>query len=267
LSNINRLDPFRPGYSPVYLLDARVKLLLSLSLIITINLVKPGLWIIYATLAFIIFSIIIISKIQWKSIFMQSLLALPFILAALPLLFTIPGEPFISKQLSGINITVSLEGLSRFLSIFIKSWLSIIVSIILVRTTQFSEILFGLRWLHMPRLLVVIIGLMWRYLFVFSEEAKRLINARDSRSSKIIGRKGGGDLMWRSKISGSMAGSLFLRSIDRSERVFNAMVSRGFDNEIRLLKQENLRNNEIYFLITCLFLLLLILILSLLLTG
>ena len=57
------------------------------------------------------------------------LLALPFIFAALPLLFTIPGEPIFSKQFFGLNLTISYAGLVRFLTILIKSWLSVIVSI------------------------------------------------------------------------------------------------------------------------------------------
>lgn len=267
MSAINKLDPYQSGSSYIHQLDARVKLLLSLALIITINLVKPGLWIIYAILALFTFSALNFSKIDWKSLFLRSLLAIPFIFAALPLLFTIPGEPIFSKQLFGLNFTVSYAGLDRFLSILIKSWLSVIVSIALIMTTQFSDILYAMRWLHLPRLLVVLIGLMWRYLFVLSEEVRRLINARESRSGSIFGRKSGGGLLWRSKVSGNMVGNLFLRSIDRSDRVYNAMVSRGFDGEIRLMKQGSLGRQELFLLVAGLFFLLSILLLSLFIKG
>ena len=134
-------------------------------------------------------------------------------------------------------------------------------------TTKFSDILYAMRWLHLPRLLVVLIGLMWRYLFVLSEEVKRLINARESRSGSISGRKSGGGLLWRSKVSGNMVGNLFLRSIDRSDRVYNAMVSRGFDGEIRLMKPRNLERPERFLLATGLLFLLSIFILSLFMQG
>lgn len=267
MSAINKLDPYQSGSSYIHQLDARVKLILSLSLIITINLVKPGIWIIYSTLALLTFSAIIFTKINLKSFFIRSLLALPFIFAALPLLFTIPGEPIFSKLLFGLNLTVSYAGLVRFLSILIKSWLSVIVSITLIMTTQFSDILYAMRWLHLPKLLVVLIGLMWRYLFVLSEEVRRLINARESRSGSIPGHKSGGGLLWRSKVSGNMVGNLFLRSIDRSDRVFNAMVSRGFDGEIRLMKQRNLGRPELLLLTTGLLFLLSIFVLSLFMKG
>ena len=267
MSAINKLDPYQSGASTIHQLDARVKFILSIALIITINLVRPGIWIIYGILALVTFSGIIFSKISWKSLLKRSLIALPFIFAALPLLFTIPGEPVFSKQFYGLNLTISYAGLVRFLTILIKSWLSVIVSIILIMTTKFSDILYAMRWLHLPRLLVVLIGLMWRYLFVLFEEVKRLIHARESRSGSIPGRKSGGGLLWRSKVSGNMVGNLFLRSIDRSDRVYNAMLSRGFDGEIRLMESGNLEQPERFLLATGLLFLSLIFVLSLIMQG
>ena len=39
--------------------------------------------------------------------------------------------------------------------------------------------------------------------------------------------------MWRAKVTGGMAGNLFIRSIDRGERIYDAMAARGYDGEIR----------------------------------
>ena len=60
--------------------------------------------------------------------------------------------------------------------------------------------------------------------------------ARASRSAAAPdGRKGGGSIAWRAKVTGSMVGSLFLRSYERSERIYAAMQARGFEGEFRHL--------------------------------
>ena len=86
--------------------------------------------------------------------------------------------------------------------------------------------------MRLPRLLVAIIGFMYRYLAVLTGEASRLNRARLSRSAVVEGR-GGGSLRWRAGVVGGMVGSLFLRSYERSERVYAAMQARGFDGEFR----------------------------------
>ena len=83
----------------------------------------------------------------------------------------------------------------------------------------------------MPRLLVAIIGFMYRYLAVLGGEAIRLNRARQSRSAVVVGR--GGGMRWRAGVVGGMVGSLFLRSYERSERIYASMQARGFDGELR----------------------------------
>ena len=73
---------------------------------------------------------------------------------------------------------------------------------------------------------------MYRYLAVLTAEAGRLNRARLSRSAVVEGR-GGGSVRWRAGVVGGMVGSLFLRSYERSERVYAAMQARGFDGEFR----------------------------------
>jgi cobalt/nickel transport system permease protein len=78
---------------------------------------------------------------------------------------------------------------------------------------------------------------MWRYLFVLVDEALRLLRARAARSGHSEGGIGrfGGSLLWRARVTGGMAGNLLLRGYERSERIYVAMLSRGYDGEVRLL--------------------------------
>ena len=116
------------------------------------------------------------------------------------------------------------------------------MAILITATTAFPEILTAMRSLKVPRLLVAVFGLMWRYLFVFADEAIRLLRARAARSGGTGNQdmRTGGDLVWRAKTTGGLAGNLFIRSLDRGERIYLAMLSRGYDGEIRSLPQPGL---------------------------
>jgi cobalt/nickel transport system permease protein len=95
--------------------------------------------------------------------------------------------------------------------------------------------LLAMRAVKIPRLLVSLFGLMWRYMFVMVDEAIRLMRARAARSGAVDrdGVKSGGPIVWRAKVTGGMAGNLFIRSIDRGERIYDAMAARGYDGEVR----------------------------------
>jgi len=120
-----------------------------------------------------------------------------------------------------------------------------------------------------PRLLVAVFGLMWRYLFVMADEALRLIRARTARSGHADqpGLKPGGSLAWRGKVAGGMAGSLFLRAIERSDRIYMAMVARGYNGEVRSFALTRLRPVDWLILCSSLGLLFVLLILGVLLFG
>jgi cobalt/nickel transport system permease protein len=110
-------------------------------------------------------------------------------------------------------LTVSGQGLREFATIGIKSWVSVQAALLLAFTTPFPDLVEALRRLHLPRLLVAIIGFMYRYLAVLTGEAGRLNRARLSRSAVVEGR-GGGSLRWRARVVGGMVGSLFARWAD-----------------------------------------------------
>ena len=71
-----------------------------------------------------------------------------------------------------------------------------------------------------------------RYLAVLGDEAGRMNRARQARSASADGRAGGG-IGWRARTTGAMVGSLFIRSYERSERVYAAMLARGFEGTIK----------------------------------
>lgn len=229
----NFLDPYQESISPVHRLDSRVKLALVVAFVLTAALTPIGAWPVYILLLALALSVELLSGLGIGFYLKRALLALPFVLAALPVLFTTQGAVLAHLPL---NLIISEPGLERFASVALKSWISVQAAVLLATTTPFPQILVAMRALRVPRLLVAIIGLMWRYLFVMVDEALRLMRARQARSSfAAAGGKAGGTLSWRAKVTGGMAGNLFLRSLERSDRIYMAMLARGYDGEMRSL--------------------------------
>ena len=165
--------------------------------------------------------------------FLRSLIALPFILIALPTVFTKPGVPVYELYLGFVTLTATVEGIEFFTSVLIKSWASVTAAVLLTSTTPANGLLSALRALKMPAILVSVVMLMYRYLFVLVDETQRMLRARSARSA-AVGPGSGGSVVWRAKSAGGMAGSLFIRTLDRSERIYMAMLARGYDGGVRL---------------------------------
>lgn len=244
--HIHFLDPYQEGSSSIHRIDARVKLVLTIAFILTTALIPIGTWSILFLLLSLIISLIILSGVGVGYVLKRAVLAFPFVLAALPLVFTTSGPQLFSLTFGSWEFIVTLPGMERFISIALKSWISVLAAILLTSTSQFPDILSAMRAVQIPRFLVAIIGLMWRYIFVLGDEALRLLRARAARSGEadIPSYRKGGSISWRAQTTGGMAGNLFLRSIERSERIYIAMLSRGYDGEIRTMPLPKLHTNN-----------------------
>jgi cobalt/nickel transport system permease protein len=241
--HIHFLDPYIQVTSPVHNLDPRVKLVLTLAFILTVALTPTSIWAVYILLFAILLSVEMLSELGIGYILKRALLAIPFVMAAFPLIFTTTGDILASFPLGPWTLSISQPGVERFISIALKSWISVQAAIVLASSTPFPQLLIAMRAIRIPRLLVAIFGLMWRYLFVLGDEALRLIRARTARSGRLKEKHGkpGGSLIWRARVTGGMAGNLFLRALERSDRIYMAMLSRGYDGEVRSLPLPELR--------------------------
>jgi cobalt/nickel transport system permease protein len=235
--HVHFLDPHRPLASPIHALDGRVKFVLAVAFILTVSLTPFTAWPVYVLLFAMLLSVEILSSLGIGYFLKRALLALPFVLAAFPIIFTNGKTVLFSFHIASWMFSVRLEGLERFISIGLKSWLSIQAAILMASSTSFPELLQAMRAVGIPRLLVSMFGIMWRYSFVLVDEALRLLRARAARSGKGLrtGRRAGGSLLWQAHVTGGMAGSLFLRAFERSDRIYTAMLSRGYDGEVRQL--------------------------------
>jgi cobalt/nickel transport system permease protein len=231
---------FQQGTSLLHRLEARAKLLIALAFIFAATLTPTGRWEVLGALAVLLAAGVALGGLSPLLVLRRSALALPFVLAAVPLLFTREGDAVFSLPILVWRWTATDAGLEALLTILLKSWLSVSAAVVLTATTPAPDLLRALRGLHAPRVIVATVSFMYRYIFVIGDEAQRLMRARECRSAVGGGGSGGG-VRWRARVLGNMVGSLFLRSYERGERIYDAMRSRGYDGELKSLAATSLR--------------------------
>ena len=227
--NARTFDRYVERGGLIHLLDPRVKVAVAPSFVVSVALLPDGAWPALAAAFALVMLAAVAARISPWLVIRRSLLGLPFLLAAVTLLFTVPGR---AVWAGPWGVSISDAGLLRFGGIVARSLVSIQGAVLLTATTRFPDILHALRHLKVPAVLVSIIGFMYRYLFVLVDEVERLIRARAARSGRRPGLTGGGSLGWRAAVTGHMAGQLLVRSLDRSDRVYNAMLARGYRGEM-----------------------------------
>ena len=239
------------GNSPFHRADARLKFIVTIAAILVISLLPMGSALGMAIAWLVLVACSATAGLGPFRLSRSAVIALPFALAAFPLIFTIQEQVITSFVIGPLTLTVSAEGLRRFLTILAGSWLSVQVALLLAFTTPFHDLVDALRELHVPRIIISIISFMYRYLAVLTDEGARMLRARDARSAAGPG-GAGGSIRWRAAVTGRMVGSLFLRAYERSERIYAAMQARGFEGEFRHLRTRALARTEIAWLLAVL---------------
>jgi cobalt/nickel transport system permease protein len=220
--------------SAVHRASARVKVAATVGYIFAVTATPEGAWGALVLLALPLFTVMALARLGPVFVLRRTFLALPFVLVALPLVFTRPGEPLFTLPVLGWSGT--REGAEAVATIMARSWIAVAAAVLLTATTSVTDLLQAIRSLGLPRLLVSTVAFTYRYVFVLGDEAARMMRARESRSAALPGRAAGRSVWWRGRILGYMVGSLFVRSLERSERVHAAMQARGYDGEVRILR-------------------------------
>ncbi len=185
-----------------------------------------------AYLGFFVILLILIklTKLPYRTVFFRSLVEIPFVLFALlmPFFGTGPKVQFLGLELYEAGIWAGA-------GIVAKGTIGVITAIILSASTSARDILGGLEKLRVPAPLVSIATFMLRYLNVINDELGRMKIARESRGFEERGLRS-----WR--ILAQTVGALFIRSYERGERVYLAMLSRGFAGAMPRLSEERPTN-------------------------
>jgi len=213
------LDDLARKETVIHKVHPLVKLLTTVSYLMVV--VSFGKYDISGLLPLLIYPSMIfaLAELPLKPIFMRVLLVSPVIIGIGIL------NPFFDHQIflvGGIEIS---RGWVTFLSLLIRSVLTVTAALLLIATTGMDRLGGALRMLKIPRIFVLQLLLTYRYISVLMEEVARSLRAYSLRAPK---QKGVHRSAW-----GSLAGQLILRTFDRAQRIYEAMCLRGFTGEYR----------------------------------
>ena len=232
--NIGHLDTLSYKDTFIHALNPVIKLLITLVFILLV--VSFPKYEIQGIIPFFMFPlfVIIAGEIPAGVILKKLLVVSPFII------FVGIFNPILDKeviyQVFGIQIS---GGWISYSSLIIRFILTVSAALLLIATTSFPGICLALEKLKVPKIFIVQLLFLYRYTFVLADEAIKIIKARSIRS---FGKKGN-DI----KTFINITGALLIRSIERSERIHQAICSRGFDGRIRMLKDFRLRATDMVF--------------------
>ena len=153
-------------------------------------------------------------------------------------------NPFFDKTvvLKLGNLAVTGGSLSM-LTLMLKGLFCLMASFLLMATTPIDNLCAALRQLHVPKMLVTLLLLTYRYVGVMTEELAVMTDAYHLRAP---GQKGIHISAW-----GSFLGQLLLRSMDRAQELYSSMLLRGYHQHFHYVDIKPFRKRDALYMIVC----------------
>lgn len=136
--------------------------------------------------------------------------------------FTYPGE----AAFSVLGLGFAWEGLRLATLIFVKALSIVLLTFAIFGSSRFDVTMLALQRLKCPKIIVQMVLFAYRYTFVFLDEMKRMHTSMGARG--FVARTDGRTL----RIFGHFVGTLLVRSFERTDRVYKAMLSKGYQGEL-----------------------------------
>jgi cobalt/nickel transport system permease protein len=225
-------------------LDPRVKVATLVLFIVIVGLAR-SLWIL-GVIFVLILSFSLLSKVPLGFFLKRIMLFIPIFTAviALPALFITPGAPLVTIA---SRVIITEQGARTAGLLFLRVIDSLSFGVLLILTTRWTNILVALRWFRMPSLLVDILGMTYRYIFLLLHTTNSMFLARRSRT--IGSFSSGENRRWLTRaLAATMAKSQHL-----SEEVYLAMLSRGYQGEVRVLNALSLERRDFLWIVFAFF--------------
>lgn len=220
---------------PLRRLDARIKLSLTLWLLLLIVLVPAGEREPLQRLAGVVAITVIYSRASFQALALRLLPLLPFLAVVLFIPFLHSGT--ILWQWGVLRL--SETGLERALEVLLRMGAMGLALALLSATTPPAALLDALRFFRVPGSVVQTLEFLFRYLFLLLEEAGHMQRAWRARGGEFAAVGG------QRQSLGALVASLFVRTYSRGERVFLAMCSRGYDGSTPHRAGQALPRNEL----------------------
>ena len=215
----------RPGL--LQSLDARMKLIAILALLIGVSLSHS--LIIIAVVYLLAILLAVLSAIPADFFIKRVWLVLPFFtgLVVLPALFITPGPPLIRIPL---GLTITRTGLITVLFLLLRASTSVSLALLLILTTPWNAVLSALSVMRIPDVFILILGMTYRYIYLLLHIANDMFLSRQSR---VVGRMSGAE---ERRVIAATTASLLSKSLNMSSQVYLAMQSRGFRGTVVMMK-------------------------------
>jgi len=215
---------------PLTRLDPRVKLLSALALLVMVISCKGVAFPLLVAAVCLALSLGI--GVRPKVLALR--FAEPLFIAAMVLLlklFFAGSVPLFSVDFFGLQIVGHRDGLLE--GLLITSRIAGAVSVVATVgfATPFTELMAALAWLRVPQGFIEVALFAWRYLFVLLDDAQVVYAAQKNRLGYAGYRRG-------LRSFGTLAGALVIKAFDNSQTVTTAMVQRGYDGTMPLLKHK-----------------------------
>lgn len=234
--DIGQMDELGRRDSPAHRLDARVKIVVTLVFLVAV--MSFPRYEVSALIPFMLYpaALVGLGGLPAGYLLRKVALAAPFALVI--------GifNPFFDRQpvlmIGGVAVS---GGWVSFASLMIRFGLTVGTALALVACTGIHRLCAGLERLGVPQAFAVQVLFLYRYLFVVADEGQRVRRGVAMRS--------GGAHSLGFGVYASLVGHLLIRSMDRAQRVYRAMLARGFDGEIRVLRAQPIRWADAVFLL------------------
>jgi cobalt/nickel transport system permease protein len=211
---------YRPGDSAVHRMAPHVKVAATLAFVFAVVATPRDAFWAFGLDAVLVAVVARLAAVPLRVLAGRLVIEAPFVAFAvfLPLI----GE---APHTTVLGLSLSVPGLWAAWNILVKGTLGVAATTLLATTTSIPELLCGLDRLRVPRAFTAIAGFMVRYGEVIVGEVRRMRIARLSRGYDPR-------WIWQGRAVAASAGTLFIRSFERGERIHVAMLSRGFTGEL-----------------------------------
>lgn len=212
------LGRYNEGDGPLHRLDPRVKLVGTLLFVVGVIATPIGRWRLLAAEGLALAFAVGLSGVPPREL-LRRWLGFLVLVGSLAAMVALSHPRRAEVGTLGVAATIVAKNSLAFLAL-----------LLLANVTPLRRLLVALRRLGIPPVLVATLQFMERYVYVLTDELDRMVQARRARTFRRAGRLDWGLLT-------GLIGVLFLRAIERGERVHAAMVARGWDGTIRTLDE------------------------------
>ncbi len=232
-------EPFAVGNSILHRLDPRVRLM-SAAAYSSVVALSRNFQVLFAA---VIISLILVlfAQLSAREI-LKRILAVNVFILLLWLVLPLTFHGSVAMKLGPLPVFSS--GIAMAAQITLKSNAIVLALIALVATMNFSILGYSLNWLRVPDKIVHLLLMTYRYVFLIEQEYQRLI-----RAAQIRGFRPGTNLHTY-KTYASIVGMLLVRATLRADRVYKAMLCRGFRRKFYCLYEFETGRIEWVFAIT-----------------